>query len=415
MSHEPLTRLLGETPLDGEAEARERSWRVVQAAYAERIAAPRSTRNARRLVVALAAIGVLLALVLTPAGAKVVSAVKDATGIGEKNAKPALTSLPAPGSLIVESPIGPWVVNDDGSKRLLGDYREATWSPHGIYLAVARSDQLAAVTPTGVLRWAIPGKHIAEPQWSPAGNRVAYRDGSALWLAAGDASFHRKIVSAVAPVAPAWRPIAHPSPDPIQSGPGVNVLAYVDADNRIVVLDTDTSQTLWTSAPQPRPFALAWSSDGSELIAATRHAIYSYAGSGLAAVSRPHTDRSIRSAEFLPETHQLILALQAQFTDSSAAATSTIVTDRPEQKSFPDNSLFAARGRLGEAVPSPDGTSILVTRPQADRWIFIRAQGGGRVLRATDDVSHQFDPKATGPVAFPHVQGWCCSAPAPGG
>ena len=98
MTGERLNRLLTETPLDDEAEARERSWRVVQAAYAERAASPRKLADGRRLLIALAAVGVLIALVLTPAGARVVTAVKDATGIGERNAKPALTSLPAPGS-----------------------------------------------------------------------------------------------------------------------------------------------------------------------------------------------------------------------------------------------------------------------------------------------------------------------------
>ena len=415
MNDERLKRLLAETPLDGEAEARERNWRVVQAAYAERIASPRPVVTPRRMAVALAAIGLLAALVLTPAGAKVVSAVKDATGIGVKNGKPALTSLPAPGSLVVESPLGPWVVNDDGSKRLLGDYRQATWSPHGIYLALARRDELAAITPTGVLHWTIAGSAISDPSWSPAGNRVAYRSGDALWLAAGDASFHQQLVSSIAPVAPAWRPIADPTPALVQAGPGVNVLAYVDSDNRIVVLDTDTRQTLWTSAPQPRPFELAWSSDGKELVAVTRRALYAYAPSGRVTITRPHAQRSIRSAAFLPRSHQLVISLRVRSPHSSPAhhAKGIVVVDRPANRSFPDYRLYVSPTTLGAAIPSPDGTTVLIPQPRVDRWVFARLHP--RRVTTVGNVSRQFDPKATSPVAFPRVEGWCCAAPAPGG
>ncbi len=429
MNDERLTRLLTETPLDGEAEARERSWRVVQAAYAERIAAPRRAVTGRRLLVALATIGALAALVLTPAGAKVVTAVKNATGIGEKNAKPALTSLPAPGSLVVESPLGPWVINEDGSKRLLGDYRQASWSPHGKYLALARPGQLAAVTPTGIFHWTIQGHEIRDPAWSPAGNRVAYRSGDSLWLAAGDASFHAQLESAIAPVAPAWRPIAHPTPAPVQYGPRVNVLAYVDTSNRIVVLDTDTRQTLWTSAPLPTPSELVWSSDGRQLVAVTPRALFTYRGSGTPTVSRVSDDQTIRSVAALPNTHLVVASLEdrhARGVRSTSPAESeargltglgqkqgTIVAGRVDGRTFAGQTLFSAPSRLGRPVPSPDATSILVPWPAANQWLFVSADGRGR-LHAIDDISHEFDPKATGPVPFPRVEGWCCSTPTSG-
>ncbi len=425
MSDERLQRLLQEAPLDGEAEARERSWRVINAAHAERTAAPRPVVSVRRLAIALAATGALLALILTPAGARVVDAVRNATGIGEKNAKPALTSLPAPGSLVVESPVGPWVVHDDGSKRLLGDYEQASWSPHGIYLALARHDELAAITPTGVLHWTIAGKAIGDPSWSPAGNRVAYRSGDALWLAAGDASFHEQLVSSIAPVAPTWRPIAHPTSALVQAGPGVNVLAYVDSENRIVVLDTDAKQTLWTSDPQPRPSELVWSSDGRQLVAVTPRALYTYRGTGTPIVSSVAHGQTIRSAAALPDTHRVVASLRARDPGELRSTSPTgsgarrltglgqrqgmIVAGRLDGTTFTGHPLFSAPSALGDPVPSPDGTSILVPWPAADQWVFVDANGGGK-LRAVDDISHQFDPKATGPVAFPRVEGWCCSA-----
>src|ERR671934_220788 len=52
--------------------------------------------------------------------------------IGVKHAAPTLFRLPAPGRLLVESSEGPWVVQPDGSKRLLGRFLDASWSPHGL-------------------------------------------------------------------------------------------------------------------------------------------------------------------------------------------------------------------------------------------------------------------------------------------
>ena len=43
----------------------------------------------------------------------------------------------------------------DGSTRRLGPWQQASWSPHGLYVAVASGDQLAAVDPHGTIRWAL--------------------------------------------------------------------------------------------------------------------------------------------------------------------------------------------------------------------------------------------------------------------
>ena len=75
--------------------------------------------------------------------------VHDVVEPGPENAQPALTSLPAPGRLLVTSPEGPWIVDRDGSQRLLGDYQEAAWSPSGLFAAVSRGRQLTAVDPVG--------------------------------------------------------------------------------------------------------------------------------------------------------------------------------------------------------------------------------------------------------------------------
>jgi hypothetical protein len=69
--------------------------------------------------------------------------------------------------------------------------------------------------------------------------------------------------------------------------------------------------------------------------------------------------------------------------------------------------LFAGLGRLAEVVYSPDGRWLLLTWRSADQWLFLNPAHPGRVA-AVADVSAQFDPGATSPVAFPSVAGWCC-------
>ena len=108
MSERQITELLRRMPVPAEREAEERAWRVVQAAFEQRVPAPRRRRS-NRLAIAVA-IGILaLALALTPAGAKVADLVHDVVHPGEKNARPELTSLPTSGRLLVTSPTGAWV------------------------------------------------------------------------------------------------------------------------------------------------------------------------------------------------------------------------------------------------------------------------------------------------------------------
>jgi len=130
-----LQERLHDAPIPDEDGACERGWQVVSAAYADRRPVTQPARIPMRVAVAAGLAALILALVLTPAGAKVVDFVRDVVKPSAKEAAP-LTALPAPGDLLVESSQGPWVVHRDGSQRLLGDYRQASWSPHGYFAAV---------------------------------------------------------------------------------------------------------------------------------------------------------------------------------------------------------------------------------------------------------------------------------------
>jgi hypothetical protein len=103
MMQSELRRRLRDAPIPDEHGARERGWRLVRAGFEERRPAARSARTPTRVAIAFAVAALGLVLILTPAGAKVVDAVRDVIRPGDRDARP-LTSLPAPGRLLVNSP-----------------------------------------------------------------------------------------------------------------------------------------------------------------------------------------------------------------------------------------------------------------------------------------------------------------------
>ncbi len=198
-----VKRLLERVPADREAEGR--AWAVVRAAYAER----EHVRRRPRRPLMLAAVGLAVvvgAAALSPPGRAVVDAVRRTIGIS--HAAPALFRLPAPGRVLVSGGGGTWVVSMDGSKRRLGDYRQAAWSPHGLYVIAATANELAALEPSnGTVRWSLARPNIAFPRWggSRTDTRVAYLSDGQLRVVAGDGTGDAA-VAGNSRVAPTWRP-----------------------------------------------------------------------------------------------------------------------------------------------------------------------------------------------------------------
>jgi len=215
-------------PAPDEREAGDRTWEVVRSAYEERIRLPRK-RDWRPLAIAVAA-AVIVAGAASPVGHAVFGSLRDAVR-GEQNARPALFSLPSPHShLLVNSAEGAWVVQSDGSKRLLDGYRDASWSPHGLFLAAVHGEELRALEPNGDVHWSVARAAAANPRWSNQGNgdeRVAYLAGSTLRVIGGDGRGDRAVARGVVRVTPAGRP-------------GTHVLAYVNGAGKIVVRRADS-------------------------------------------------------------------------------------------------------------------------------------------------------------------------------
>src|SRR4051794_26120002 len=159
MDDATLARSLASVVVPGELEARRRSWQITRNAFAEREPLPAPVVPARWGPIALAAVLlVVAAAVLSPPGRAVIGDLRDAIGrdqVKVTSPQQSLFSLPAKGRLLVDSSRGPWLVQQNGSKRLLGEYRESAWSPFGVYVLAAKADELDALEPSGRVRWSL--------------------------------------------------------------------------------------------------------------------------------------------------------------------------------------------------------------------------------------------------------------------
>ena len=213
------------------AEAERRAWHVVSAAHTARMPT-RERRRGVRFAVAAATAAALGLLALTPAGAKVGDWIDDVVSPAPEATRSSLTSLPAKGRLLVVADGGAFIVHDDGARRRLGTFRDATWSPGGLFVAGARGRELVAMNPDGSERWTRPADGpVSLPRWSPDGYRIAYRSGSDLYVAIGNNDASWPLARGVGAAPPAWKPL----PQPLEQ-----VLAFA-AGERVRIVEADTA------------------------------------------------------------------------------------------------------------------------------------------------------------------------------
>jgi hypothetical protein len=401
MNEHRLRTLLREEPIPGAAEAERRGLALVDRAFAERRPAGQPVRLPR-LAIALAVAALVAVLILSPAGAAVRDWVDDVFTAGVHDAEPALTDVPGGGRLLVESPRGPWVVQPDGSRRLLGDYAEASWSPHGLFVVTASGRTLSALEPDGTPRWSIsaPGR-VAGPRWSPSGFRIAYRAGRSLRVVRADGTQDAAIGAASAPVPPAWFP------------PGPHLLAHVDAKQRLLITEADGDRTIDSSAARPGVIGLSWSRDGRELLEVTRRGAWVReaqarklaAGLRLGPARRLPlpADAVVRAAAYSPRGEEIAVLL-GRSPDAGAPRSEAILIS---PRGGPSRRLFTVSGRLDELAWSPDGSRVLLAWPAADQWLFVPLRRDAP-LRAVGNISSVFSPGAQGRARFPQIEGWCC-------
>ncbi len=362
-------------PAPGEREAAYRSWEVVRSAFEERIPVPR--KRDWRPVVAVACGVALLAAAFSPPGNAVLGSLRDAVR-GQDH----LLSLPSRGSILVNGQGGAWVVKRDGSKRFLSGYSDAAWSPHGLYLAAARRNDLVALEPNGRVHWKITrARPVGGPHWSYEGYRIAYYSGPELRVVNGDGTGDRLVVrNAVGAGLPAlaWRP-------------GTHELVFKNARNELVLLNVDANHVLWRR-PTTGIEQLTWSDDGRRLlVVAGPPRILDAAGRTIAVLP----NLRVLPAAFAPKSHALALV-------TTAAGQSTISIysgARYDRRRF----VFSGAGNFAGIAWSPDGRWLLIDWQTADQWVFIRSAAVKRI--DVRNIGNTFD---SGPEHSATLAGWCC-------
>lgn len=402
MNEERLKALLREAPIPGAGDVERRGLRIVTAAFAER--RPSRRPALPRLAVALATGTLLAALLLTPAGAEVRDWIGDVLTVGVRDAEPALTEVPGGGRLLVTSPGGSWVVQPDGSRRLLGSYEEATWSPRGLFVGATSGHTLSAVEPDGTVHWSLSARaSVADPRWSLSGFRIAYRAGRALRVVVADGTDDRLVDPRVASVPAAWFPS------------DLHLIAYVSGSGSLRVVDSDTGQAMGSAVAATGTTGLSWAPNGSALLETTPRALWLRSvvvrkfanGLELGPAHRIPLPRDveIRAAAFSPRTGTIAALLQLS-RQTGPPRSELVLIDPTDGSARP---LFTAPGRLSDLAWSPDGRRLLIPWPDADQWLFIPASGKRRV-RAISGVSAEFAPGAHENAFFPRIEGWCCAA-----
>jgi hypothetical protein len=391
-----LRRELQRIQAPNELDAQRRAWSLARSAFQAREPLSWERRHRGALLAAAAAV-VLLAAAISPPGRALVGSVRDAVSDESPPPQPALTSLPAPGPLLVNSKTGPWVVSLDGSKRRLAGWWEGAWSPNAEFAVVTRQRELAAVDLDGGIRWSIARSGLVRSaRWSsevnPRDTRIAYLNRRSLRIVGGNGDGDKELRRAVGATAPAWRP-------------GAFELAFSTVDGRIEVVDTETSKTLWRTGPGEVPTQLAWSEDGQRLLALGERSlrVLNARGRKLWSIGLPVGPSGV---VFVRDSHRFVMVRYSPATGRSDLVLLQAETDPGEQRF-----LYSAPGEFGSLAISPNGNWLLVGWVNADQWLFLRLTAA-RVV-AVSNIARQFGVPTEGkPIskAFPPTVSWCCPA-----
>ena len=359
MNRDELERALREVDVPDTVGARERARATVLAAHRQR--APRRRPRAALVwaVMACAVAAVVFSVRDTQPAREVRERVRDVFAAPS----PAPTAAPAAlsGRVLVTEGDELFLVAR-GRRSTLGHWRDASWSPRGLYAAVANANTLAAIDPAdGTVRWKlVHAQQIRFPRWAPGGLHVAYRAGTTLRIVYGNGTHDVLAGRGMAPVAPAWRP-GHP-----------RTVAWAGLDGTVTVEDADTAKVLWRFAGG-RARQLAWSYDGRRLLV-TGRSTGTIHDLDTGARSRVRASGTIVAAAF---DRRLALAIYREGSTSVRVGGEVVLS---------------APGRLRNLEWSPDGRSLLAAWPGADHWLVVR----GREVNA---VRHRFGGAA-------RVRGW---------
>jgi dipeptidyl aminopeptidase/acylaminoacyl peptidase len=199
-------------------------------------------------------------------------------------------------------------------------------------------------------------------------------------------------------VAPAWRPLGELlPPGQVAIGPRTNVLAYLDRRGRVTVRDVDSDRVLWRTHRYGASIrGLQWSADRRRLLVSTGSFVDFLDARGRLSSRVPWPTLA---ASMSPDSRRTAFIRRLK-----RARSEVVLTGRYGKG--PPRRVLTRRGRITYPTWSPDGEWLLVARPSADQWLFIRPSRPVRV-KAVANISRQFAPGATGRQPFPGISGWC--------
>jgi dipeptidyl aminopeptidase/acylaminoacyl peptidase len=387
-----VKRELERIEIPGEAGARARAWNVVQSAFVEREPVERPPRR----LWPVAAVAVVLALVAAAVSSPGQAVIDQLREVVAKEAAAPLFRIPAAGRLLVVSQEhgGLWVVDEDGSRRRLGDYDDAQWSPFGRYIVATRRNLLRALTPEGEERWSISGRGVSQATWSGSqvDTRLAYVSTSGIRVVAGDGNDDRLLV---------------PGADgPLAFRPGSrHELAY-PLRNDLVLRNVDTGDVIWRArgaAPRSTQ-VISWSSDGRRVAVVARRAVTVLDDRGGVVRRLEFPGRDVVTAAFAPRGHEL--AVHLRDTSGGYLGWRSILRVQDVDRRARGKAVFSGQGDFGELAWSPDGRWLLLTWRTSDQWLFVD-RTTGRIV-AIPEVSRRF-PRPDGGRPLLFVSGrWCC-------
>jgi WD40 repeat protein len=183
------------------------------------------------------------------------------------------------------------------------------------------------------------------------------------------------------------------------------VIAYVDAARRVVVADADSARRLWRwrSSEGGSPAQLAWSPPGGRLLVVHRRSARLFDPRGtLLKTYRPPPGRELVRGAFSPDGRRVALVVV-----SPTARRGQVALLSARGPSWHAVRLFAWSARLRDLAWSPNGRWLLLTWPDADQWLFVRATAAPKLV-AVSNISREFDPDRAGPPTFPRLVQWCC-------
>lgn len=388
-------------PAPGETEAGERSLELARAAFEGREPVPRR-RFVWRPVLAVGVTVLAVVAALTPAGSAVGSWIADTgerLGVTDPD-EPRSLKLPAPGRLLVNTQAGAWILDESGSQQRIGNYRDATWSPGGLYVIAtdAPRKRLIAATPGGKVRWSLDSRPpVNDPRWAPSGLRVAYLAGGSLRVVDGDGSDDGELAATVAQVPPSWRP-----------GENANVLSYITRSGMIVTANADSRNELWRSQDRAKFVQLDWSADGQRLAAVTDQTLRIYGRDGSpAARYRLSTDfpiaipGEVEEVAFAPTGNRLAIARERR----GGSQTEVVIVKTTGEPGQPTR-VFRGTGAIGDVTWSPDGEWLLVAADGVTEWVFVDITGRSQ-REVLPDTTHLLGSR----TELPDVSGWCCPLP----